>query len=170
MFGWLVTILNRLLGREDRGIFRYWDGFKQRAIDPVLAYRQLMNDQECQLFSDVATARNPKLQDGSAMYPIEEVLAAEDRHRALTRKVFGLKEWNENQHGLTLDETDDVLNKFFVYCDELKKKRNRLPTSSPPIESTEPSFSSDGDGFPAGVDPDYCSSASESNVAAPTGP
>jgi hypothetical protein len=170
MLAWLIGFLNRLLGREERGLFRYWDGVKQRAIDPVMGWRNLMNDPDCQLRSDSAVAINPTLHDGKPMYPITEVLAAEDRMRELTRKVFGVKEWREDQPGLTADETDGVLNGFLDYCHNLKKKRNPLPTASAPTASKAPASSLDGAGFPAGSGRAYSCSPSESNDAAPTGP
>lgn len=174
MLGWLRSLVSRFRS-DDRCLFRYFDGVKQRAIDPVAAYRLLWITEGCDLLADSTTARNPLLPDGKPFYPITEVYAAEDRLRAMTRKIFGVQAWSEGTPGLTVDETDFLLNSFMAFCADLKKKRNPLPTSSPPTVSTEPPPCSDTTatvvpGFPAGVDPDYCCSMSESNVAAPTGP
>ena len=176
MFAWLVAILNRLVGRDERLLFRYWDGVRRRSIDPVLAHRLIWNDQDCELLKDAAIARNPRKHDGSDFYPRSEVHAAEDRIRTLTRNVFGLSAWSEKTPGLTLDETDSLLHEFIAFCDDFKKKRNASRTPSAPTDSTEPPSSSgtagslDSQSFPAGVDADYCSSATESTAAAPTGP
>jgi hypothetical protein len=167
MLGWLRNLFSR---GDDRLLFRYWDGVKQRAIDPVGAYRRVWNDDQCNLLSDATTARNPPGPEGTAFYPFSEVIAAEDRLRELTRRVFDVKEWTESQPGLTLDETDLLLNNFLSFCADLKKKRSTSPTALPPTTSTEPCKSTDTQAFPAGSDQDYCSTANASNVAAPTGP
>lgn len=167
MFGWLRNLLFR---RDERELFRYWDGQKQRSIDPVASYRAIWSDPECNLLTDATTARNPIKPDGAAFYPISEVYAAEDRLREMTRRIFGVKEWSEDQPGLTVDETDALLNSFLAYCADLKKKRNPLPTALPPTTSTEPCSFTDAAGFPAGCNPDYCSTPSASSAAVPTGP
>lgn len=174
MLGWIRS-LGSLFRSDDRCLFRYFDGIKQRSIDPVAAYRLLWITEDCDLLADSTTARNPSLPDGKPFYPIAEVYAAEDRLRSMTRKIFGVQAWSEASPGLTVDETDALLNNFMLFCADLKKKRNPSPTSSPPTVSTEPPSSLDtiatgAPGCQAGVDPDYCSLMSESNVAAPTGP
>jgi len=164
-----------LFVRDERCLFRYFDGVKKRAIDPVATYRLLWTTGDCDLLADSTTARNPLLADGTPFYPIAEVYAAEDRLRAMTRKIFGVQEWAEGRPGLTVDETDALLNSFMAFCADLKKKRNPSRTPSPPTASTVPPSSSDttataDPGFPVGVDPDYCCSRTESSVGVPTGP
>lgn len=170
MWGWLLSLIRR----DDRCIFRYFDGVKQREIDPVAAYRLLWLG-DCDLLTDSATARNPPKADGTSFYPITEVYAAEDRLRAMTRKIFGVEEWSEGKAGLTVDETDDLLNRFLSFCADIKKKRNASRTPSPPTASTVPPFSTattatDVPGSPVGVDPDCCCSRNESSAGVPTGP
>lgn len=162
--------------RDERCLFRYFDGVKQRAIDPVATHRLVWNDSDCNLLGDSATANDPKLADGSRFYPLSEVHAAEDRLRTMTRKVFGVKEWSESQSGLTVDETDQLLANFLRFCDDFKKKRNNSPTPSArtvsmaPPPSLDTADSSDSHDCPDGAAADSCSIASESNAAAPTGP
>jgi hypothetical protein len=166
MFGWL---LSRFSSPADRGLFRYWDGSKRRAIDPVAAYRQLFNDPDCDLLSDVATAHNPLNEDGSRFYSPQDVIAAEDRLRALTRKIFGVAMWTESQSGLTLDETDELLNGFVGFCEDLKKKRKPLPIASVPTTSTEPCDSSDSDDYPTSTESASCSWPNASSAGVPGG-
>lgn len=169
MFGWLASLFASFRA-PDRCLFRYWDGVKQRAIDPVATYRLIWTSDLCDLLPDCARARNPLKADGAPFYPISEVYEAEDRLRAMTRKVFGVKEWTESTPGLTVDETDELLNSFLVFCADLKKKRSPSPTASAPTESKELESSSDTVGSPDGADPDYCCSPTASTAAAPTGP
>lgn len=175
MLGWINSLVARFRF-GDRLLFRYWDGAKWRAIDPVAAHRAIWNDADCELLKDAAAARNPLKADGTPFYLKSEVHDAEDRIRDLTRRVFGVKQWREDVRGLTLDETDELLHRFLAFCDDFKKKRNTLPTPSASTGSTAPPSSSgtaDSSGnhaFPAGVAADSCSTVSESNAVAPSGP
>lgn len=163
--------IRSLFSRDERLLFRYWDGIKHRAADPHEVWRKLWNTQDVSEFAqDVRRSTNPMRHDGVPFYPQEEVLAAEDRLRDLTRQVFGVQRWTEEQPGLTLAETDKLLNSFIEFIEDVKKKRESSPTQSPRMESTEPASSSDTAGFQTGVDSDYFSSPTGSNVAAPVGP
>lgn len=169
MLGWLAAVFG-WMRREDRCLFRYWDGKKWRAIDVLVAHRAIWNDQECQLLSDASIARNPTKTDGQPLYPMVMVHAAEDRLRDLTRRVFGLTAWSEENAGLTLDETDAVLTRFLERCDEVKKKHKTSPTRSARTESMEPPDSSDIPAFPPCSDAESPCSPTASTAAAPTGP
>jgi hypothetical protein len=97
------------------------------------------------------------------------VYAAEDRLRQMTRKIFGVQEWTENQPGLTVDETDELLNRFMEFCADIKKKRNPSPIVSVPSESKVPAPSLDIESSPAGPPPDSNFSPIESTDAVPIG-
>lgn len=165
MLDWLLSWFRR----DERCLFRYWDGSRRRAIDPVAAYRLLWTSPDCDLVTDAATARNPLKEDGEPLYPIGMVYEAENRLRSMTRTIFGVKEWTETTPGLTVDETDELLNSFMAFCGELKKKRNTSPIASAPTESRGPPDCTDTGDCPDGVDPAYCSSANASSAAAPFG-
>lgn len=169
MLAWLLDLFP-FLRRNERCLFRYWDGVKNRSIDPVATYRKLWTSDDCRLMEDAATARNPLKEDGAALYPITDVYEAEDRLRTMTRQIFGVKEWQEGQPGLTVDETDELLNRFMEFCADLKKKRNPSPIVSAPSTSPEPAPSMDTDDCPVGPPPDCSSSPIASTAAAPTGP
>lgn len=171
---WLAKLAS-FFHRNERELFRYWDGIKRRSIDPLQAHRAIWNDQACNLLEDSRRSANPKKDDGSPFYPIEDVFAAEDRIRVLTRRVFGVAEWTETTPGLTLLETDNLLESFIVYCDDLKKKHAPSPTAQPPMESTAPLPSwvtaalSGSPAFPDGLGSASSCSPTESTGAVPIG-
>ncbi len=165
MLGWLFSFFRR----DERCLFRYWDGTKQRAIDPIVAHRGVWLDEDCHLLEDGPISLNPRQQDGSAIYPIADVVMAEDRIRNLARKVFGVSEWKENQSGLTALETDELMNRFIEFCEDLKKKRAPLQTSSAPSTFQEPSPYPDIEDCQAGQPSGFSSLPIESSDVAPIG-
>lgn len=164
---WLAGLFSR---RNDRLLFGYWDGSQQRRIDPLVAWRGIHNHPDCNWVADMRMAANPLLKDGSSFYPVEEVRAAEDRLLALIRDVFGVREWQEDQPGLTIDETNELLGNFIQYVADLKKKRNPSPTPPAPSESTVPPDSVDSAVSPPSNWPDCSSTETASSAAAPGGP
>lgn len=165
----MLDWIRSLFFRDDRCLFRYWDGAKQRESDPIAAHRGVWLDEDCQLLEDGPISLNPRNEDGTAIYPIAEVVAAENRIRALTRKVFGVQEWKEGQPGLTALETDELMNRFIEFCEGLKKKRAPSRTLPAPSESMEHSPSSDIEGFPDGPQSDYSSMPTASSDGVPSG-
>lgn len=164
MLAWLFSFF-----RPSRLFFRYFDGVKDRMIDPVAAHRRIYI--ECPtLLEDGVITMDPRMPDGTRVHSLESIYDAEDRLREATRKVFDVKEWTETQPGLTVDETDLLLSRFVVFCAELKKKRNRSPMPSQPSTSTEPAPSMDTDDCQDGQPSGSSCSPTESTSAAPTGP
>lgn len=149
MLGWLKSLVARWRD-SDRLIFRYWDGEKWRGIDPFAAYRAVMTTPN--FLSWVKTVTTAQGEGGASFYPPEMIFEAEDNLRNMTRQIFDVNGWTEEQPGLTLQETDLLLNRFISYCDDLKKKLKASPTSSAPSDSTEPVESLDGDGSPPGAE------------------
>ncbi len=138
MFSRLASLLRRFSRSDSSGreIFFYEDGSGQtRAIDPLLAWRRLWSDPECDLAAEAKVARDPQIERAGkppiAIYAAAEVLAAEEKVINLTRRVFGVKPFEEG--GLTLRETDALLGRFLRYADEIKKKRNPSPTPTPAL-------------------------------------
>lgn len=151
MFGWLQSLLARFRP-ADRCLFCYWDGVKQRSIDPIVAHRGLWTDLECRFIEDGPVSCNPKDHDGNPVYPIAEVLAAEDRVRDLGRRVFGVKPYSDQQSGLTCLEVDELMSRFVVFSEDVKKKLSPSRISSEPTDSTvpygSPAMPSSPDGLP----------------------
>lgn len=135
LLAWLRSFFPR---RADRELFVYFDGERQRGVDPLKAWRGIWAHKEIDLASDVKVSANLTMADGKAAYAESEVYAAEDRIRQLTREVFGVKEWTDSTPGLTVAETDRLLADFLDYMEGLKKKRKTLPMMSPASASNPP--------------------------------
>jgi hypothetical protein len=167
MLGWLKNLIVRWRER-DRLIFRYWDGAKWRAIDPFVAHRAIWATPDW--IQDAKVVVNPQRADGSYFYPAAMVLEAEDNLRNMTRQVFDVEAWTEEDPGLTLIETDKLLQDFMAFCEDLKKKLKTSPTSSAPSGSTEPVSSLDTGDCPDGAESDCASMPTELTAGAPSGP
>lgn len=126
MFGWLFG----WLFRPTRNIFRYHDGTRSRAIDPLVAWRRMWEHPTCNPEKDIEPATG-LTSDGT---PIPFDQAAQDRVIAMARDMFDLKPFNENGTGLTIDETQGLLFQFMLFMNAIKKKRARSPTTSAPTE------------------------------------
>lgn len=137
MLGWLKSLLARIRPAA-RCLFCYWDGAKWRSIDPIVAHRGLWTDLQCRLIEDGPISCNPKDSNGNPVYPISAVIEAEDRVRDLARRVFGVRPYSDTQPGLTCLEIDDLMNRFVVFSEGVKKKLSHSLTSSQPMGSTEP--------------------------------
>ncbi len=127
----VLNWLRRLIFNRHRAIFTYWDGTRLRAIDPIVAYRRLKSDPE---FDD--TVHLDRMEQGN-LEALDVVLSA-------TRRAFHLTEWTENQPGLTVFETRDLIVSFVLYLDALKKNGSLLQTSPAamePLPSRPPSAS-----------------------------
>ena len=112
-----------------REIFRYHDGEKDRAIDPIAAHRKLGLHNSFKLDSD------PGLIDAGD-------LEAQARLLVAMRDVFGLKEWTEDadgtQHGATDSETVSLFVAFMEYLADLKKSISQTLTSPAATALTSP--------------------------------
>jgi hypothetical protein len=151
-----------------RVLFHYWDGEKQRSIDPLLANRKIFAHAECDIIADGKIAQAPTKPDGTDVYPLAMVTEAEDKILGMTRDVFDVKPWSESTPGLTMDETNQLLADFFAFRNELKKKLKTSPMQSPASTSPEPAPSSDSTPKPSpeSMPPESGSIASELNGVA----
>lgn len=118
--------------KSRREIYPYWDGQKQRFVDPVVAWRAMWEDPDCNPEADFGPATGIDSQGR----PAEFDPASQDKVLAMIRRMFGVKSWSENVAGLTVNETFELLWDFLRYMDSLKKKRDRSLTPSPPTDST----------------------------------
>jgi len=148
-FNWL---LRRIAG-EQRNTFRYWDGGKLRAIDPMVAYRGLSSFEGFDWDKDpIRTERGDD--------------AALSRTVAATRTVFGIATYSESSTGgLTEDESLGLLISFVEYMIEQKKNGSRLPIL-PASMATEPSAEKTDE--TTNVDSDATSTVSDSETDSPT--
>lgn len=168
MWNWAWSLFAK---RDDRELFAYWDGHKQRRIDPLVAWRELWADPDIDLGRVIQVAMNPQKGDGTPFYPDADVADAEAQLLSLIRKVFGVKEWREDVPGLTINETMDLFGQYMTYRTEIKKKRSTSPTPSPLLDSTEELDSADStlpESQPT-TEPDCGCTGTASSDAAPSG-
>src|SRR5579871_138908 len=92
----------------DRQLFRFWDGERQRSADPFAALLAFDDHPEF----DIAQ-HAPALDRGDK----DAMRLAIDA----TRQVFQVKEWREDQPGLTQAETLALFWQFMAYNQAVKK-------------------------------------------------
>ncbi len=116
----LIKFLSWLLGprRSARGIFRFWDGQKERAVDPFEILRAIANDPEFVLERD--SSLMIKGDDDATQITVRCV-----------RRAFDVKHFNEG--GLLEDECLQLIEGFYEFLGALKKNTNGSPTSSEPM-------------------------------------
>lgn len=110
------------LREEDRRIFRYWDGSKERAIDPLEAWAAVQADPEFSL------AKHPDLIDAGVADAIAITVRA-------ARRIFDVPAWSESSKGLTAGECLALMIGFWNYVADLKKNTSLPLTSPQPTES-----------------------------------
>lgn len=144
--------------RDPQAIFRYWDGTRERGIDPVLAWRGLA---EHPRFDPSSTIELAKIGNQQA---IDAAIAA-------TRDVFGVTPWKQDaaghETGLTEQETSSLLSSYFEFLASVKKNTSNSP-SSPPLTEPEPLSASSTDPLPTNAGLDSGSTAGESRPNALT--
>jgi hypothetical protein len=109
-------------------LFRFWDGAHWRSVDPFATWRAI----HCA----------PEISGGEfdkgAMFDAGEEPEATAYIEALAR-VFGVRRFCDDPHGLTDWEIIDVFDQFGRYLDGVKKNTSPLPSSPEP---TAPASSS----------------------------
>lgn len=129
MFNWLTR-----RRRKARDIFEYYDGVKARWIDPLVAYEAIFSDPECNVSRDFADADT----DNEAFC----------RVLAMTCRVFDVNPWKDDTPGLTRDEVNTLLSRFFTFMAGLKKKQDPSPTPSEPMDMESPPMDVDNSTTP----------------------
>lgn len=142
MFNWI----RRKIHERRRAIYHYWDGARRRKIDPLAAYRALLNHPQFDApthltMVEVDASHAPSDQ---VDFLVKAAGEAFDVTLQATRDVFDVREWTEDQPGLTQAETRDLLKGFMLYCVALKKNGSPSPTSgaAPSMPPRPPSASS----------------------------
>lgn len=115
---WLWALI---VGGDDRAIFRFHDGRRWRAVDPLVVYRALDAHPTFNWSSD------PLLIERDDDEALQRCVTA-------VRDAFGLPLF-DGKHGLTESECYALLQDFTGYVGYVKKKRDTLPTSPEPTAS-----------------------------------
>lgn len=158
MFGFFTWLRNRRIKRDSerrRLLFKYFDGTKERRIDPMRAWREIANDKEF----------NPSTM--LALADAQQEPEASITMRAVCR-VFDVKRFDDATGlGLTDAELMNVLDDFYRYLETLQKKTSNGQTLPSP---TEPPPSSDSPAGPSGPTKPLSASGSTSNGPKPATP
>lgn len=108
-------------GRQaSRQIFRFWDGQRDRAADPLVIYRAIETDPQFNVEVDSAL-----LEAGDSEATVRAVGAVQ--------RAFGVKDFDHG--GLLESEALALLVEFYEFLALLKKSTSDTPTSSAPTES-----------------------------------
>lgn len=99
--------------RRDRDIFTFWDGERQRQVDPLPAWFAMSNDPECHPVSDC-----PKADAGDRQATCNIV--------GMVRRMFSIKTFDEG--GLTEYELSMLFSEFMAFVAGQKKKREHFRT------------------------------------------
>lgn len=119
MLGWF-----RRLFRSSRDIFWYWDGSKQRAIDPIVAWHLVVNHEQY----------NHERHSAGVDRGDEESINVTCK---CVQDVFGVKPFDpKSRSGLTVLEQLALLALFYGFLDTLKKTSDPKPTAPSSTEST----------------------------------
>lgn len=105
---------------RQREIFRFWDGEKERGVDPLVIWTNLWGDDSIDVDVEFKRIANNELES-----TVEVVKAA--------RNWFSIKPFtvtDSGEEGLTDLEVCDVLRDFLTFVNEIKKKRGPLPMPS----------------------------------------
>jgi hypothetical protein len=106
----LIEAFKRWRWNRSRRIYRYWDGQKQRAADPIELSLALANDPQY-------LRRNLHEALSGNRESIEIVIGA-------AKRVFGVQEFKDGK-GLTRAEMVRLVTDFEMYCQALKKNTMR---------------------------------------------
>ena len=121
---WFWSVFLGYFGRNNRGIFRFWNGRRWVGVDPIPVARALLSHPE------FAWDETPKLTDD----PDVEVAADAIRiSAAAVRDAFGIKPLE--QGGLTEAECCQILWAFREYLGIVKKNGSGPLISPEPTES-----------------------------------
>ncbi len=108
---WII----RWVFNRNRRIYRYWDGRRRRAADPMVVYQRLLS---CDDF-DIETT--PQLAEAGDLEAAETTADA-------VRHAFDLPAFN-GWEGLTILECMDLLGVYLGYLLALKKNIRHSPTT-----------------------------------------
>lgn len=113
---------------RERCIFRYWDGSRQVAADPLQIQAALLEVPDIDADTRLACLQSEAAQG--------EARKAFGRLVEKLRPVFGVEAFRTDdagkEHGLTSAETVDLLRQFSAFMADLKKKADTLRTSATP--------------------------------------
>lgn len=109
---------------DNRLIFKYWDGSRERMIDPMEVQRSLTSYDDFNLDIDLKLATS-ELAGEEAMRALHRVIDA-------IRRAFGVRSYDgDTNTGLTGGECMSLFYSFATFIDDCKKKLGISQTSLP---------------------------------------
>lgn len=118
---------------EERLVFEFWDGEKERKIDPLAVQESILADESLTFRADMALLQTPVGTDDTLGQQMErDQIAAARRIRDSFRKAMGIEPYTEdggNERGLTDAETDALFEVFDRFLADAKKKHAVWRTS-----------------------------------------
>ncbi len=121
---------------EDRCIFSFWDGTRQREVDPMEA--GIVLEAECPeyvgLLEEVSAPPAVLPPGGVATQLAGDKRQAAEKLLTVTRKMFGVTPFrfeNGVRSGLTRAETFDLMTDFILFLSGLSKKAAPFSNSQP---------------------------------------
>ena len=158
MFGWISRLFGRsrpaIFAERDRLIFRFWDGTRQRAADP-LDVRAALDEHGGPNWPDLLGVFGLAATEGMPMSPAVQASHAANVNAsvgdlvALTRQAFGVEPFREREDGtttgMTQAETLDLLTSYLTFAQQLEESArpfrsgpNSTGVRPSPEESTTP--------------------------------
>lgn len=130
--------MSMMYSKRERRIFRFFDGTRDRGIDPALVYRRLIAEAEFDIESDIKAIDSVNIasDDAAGAAARKAGLQAFARVVGQIRAAFGVKAFddtNGQEMGLMDDECIALLQSFMDWMNELEKKTESSPT---PLDST----------------------------------
>lgn len=130
-----------------RELFRYWDGEKKRAIDPIQPWDVLLNCEGLDKDYEFLFSAPPEIAPDADASKLELIRIDTQNRLETARKVadvvrlaFGVKPWDESTgKGLTVNESLELLASYYEYAGSLKKSTAASPKSQPSTELVESS-------------------------------
>jgi len=116
-----------MFSKEERLIFRYHNGSKQIAADPLVIQRKILSQKNIDLDSEFRIA----------VSDTKESLDAISRVVGVIRSAFGVKELDpETEEGLTDTECLQLMASYAEFLNELKKKASLSQISQTATEDS----------------------------------
>ena len=125
MFHWL----RKKHSGFNRNIFRFWDGEKERAVDPLAVFRSILSDKDFNLKEDMTLMEEVAElteagKDCEAITTLD-LLEAQDRAATAVRRALGVPVYSENgKPGFTTIDAIDTLHQLLEYMGDQKKSTN----------------------------------------------
>lgn len=123
----IADALRRWIERRRKAVFVFWDGFRTRRIDPMVAYRRLRTHPE---FDWSSTPKMLEVPDEKERLDATRLIAV------AVREAFEVPPMDSEGNGLTESMCVQLLSRFTAWIAVLAKKRDDSQTSRRPMATS----------------------------------